>query len=206
MMKILIVTGGIGSGKSLVCRILTDKYGIPVYEADSRVKALYSEMPQMLEDIEDTLGHSFRNGSGEFVAKKLADVIFTDKSALHKVEEILFPYLKEDFSIWAEKQGTGVVAFESATVLEKPMFDGFGDMVLLVDAPVELRLKRACSRDRLEESRVMDRMAAQPLMNQLSEGGRCDRVDHTIVNDSDLDSLYEKLGYFIEKYELTKML
>lgn len=205
-MKTLIVTGGIGSGKSLVCKLLTDRYGIPVYEADARVKSLYSEFPQMLEDIEHALGVSLRNEYGCLVKQRLADVIFSDSNALHKVEEILFPYLRKDFADWAGDHGKEVVAFESATVLEKPQFDGFGDIVLLVDAPLKLRIERACLRDGRSESEIMERISAQPLMNRLSEGESHDRVDYTIVNDSDLEDLNGKLALFIEKYGLTKML
>lgn len=206
MMQILVVTGGIGSGKSQVCRILTDRYGIPVYESDSRAKALYVEMPQMLDEIEKTLGVCLRNSSGNFVPKKLADVIFCDADALRKVEDIVFPHLKNDFSRWAEAQGKQVVALESATVLEKSQFDGFGDVVLVVDAPKSLRLSRACSRDGLDEGRILERMAAQPLMNIISEGGSCERVDYVIVNDSTIANLHDKIAEFIEKCGLTKML
>ena len=205
-MKVLIVTGGIGSGKSLVCRLLTESHDVPVYEADARVKALYSEIPSMLDEMEKALGLQLRDGAGAFVPKRLADVIFTDADALHKVEDIVFPRLKEDFARWAQEQQKEVVAFESATVLEKSQFDSFGDLVLLVDAPKELRLARACSRDGINPERIWGRMAAQPLMNFISEGGPCERVDHVILNDGTVDDLKCKLAEFMEKYELTKML
>ena len=197
-MKILIVTGGIGSGKSLVCRMLAERHDIPVYEADGRVKALYSEVPSILDDIEIALGVSVRNEDGRFVPQRLADVIFTDAAALKK--------LKEDFSRWAAEQGKDVVAFESATVLEKEQFDDFGDIILLVDAPMDVRLSRACSRDGADKAKVQERMAAQPLMNSISDGGACERVDCVILNDGSIEELEQKLTEFVEKYGLTKML
>lgn len=205
-MKVLIVTGGIGSGKSLVCRLLTESHDVPVYEADARVKALYSEIPSMLDEIEKALGLQLRDGAGTFEPKRLADVIFTDADALHKVEDIVFPRLKEDFARWAQEQQKEVVAFESATVLEKSQFDSFGDLVLLVDAPKELRLARACSRDGINPEKIQGRMAAQPLMNFISDGGVCERVDFVILNDGTVDDLKRKLAEFMEKYRLTKML
>lgn len=205
-MKVLIVTGGIGSGKSLVCRILTEKYRIPVYEADSRVKSLYAEVPEMLDAIEEALGVRLRDDVGTFVPRRLADVIFTDKEALLKVEDIIFPYLRKDFFSWADTQLGNVVAFESATILEKQQFDGFGDIVLLVDAPKTLRLGRACMRDGQDEVRIKERMDAQKLMNSLSDGASCEKVNHKIVNDSTVDDLQRKIEKFIEKYGLTKML
>ena len=205
-MKVLVVTGGIGSGKSQVCRLLSEKFGIPVYEADSRAKALYMEVPDMLDRIEAALGTGLRNDRGEFVPGYLSDMIFADPSALRKVEDILFPVLKKDFSDWAERQGSSLVAFESATILEKAAFDGFGDIVLLVDAPVSLRLMRAAARDCADTEKIRSRMEAQTLMNRLSEGGVDTRVDHVLKNDSTIEDLEANLSEFIEKYRLTKML
>lgn len=204
-MIVVIVTGGIGSGKSQACRILEEKYEIPVYEADKRAKSLYSEVPGMLDAIEDALGCRVRNDAGEFLPQKLAAVIFNDESALRKVEEILFPAMMSDFDRWSQGKGE-VVAFESATVLEKPQFNGFGDIVLLIDAPLSVRTERAALRDRADAAKVLQRMAAQPLMNRLSEGESDIRIDFTINNDSTIDNLSEKLGEFVGKYGLTKML
>ena len=205
-MKVLIVSGGIGSGKSLVSKMLSDSYGIPVYEADSRAKALYDEVPAMLSAIESELGIVLRDDNGVFVPQRLAEVIFSDSLALKKVEDILFPQLQSDFSRWAQAQEREVVALESATLLEKSEFDGFGDIVLVVDAPRSLRLSRACCRDGADESRIQARMAAQPMMNMISDGGNSERVDYVIKNDSTVEDLQLRLSEFIEKYGLTKML
>lgn len=204
MMKVLVVTGGIGSGKSSVCRLLSVKYGIPVYEADRRAKELYSEIPSMLDQMETALGVSLRDDFGQFVPHRLSEVIFNDSEALGRIEDILFPEMKKDFATWAE--GREVVAFESATILEKPQFEGFGDITLLVDAPLSLRLTRTMARDVVDETKVAMRMQAQPLMNLISEGRAFSRVDHIILNDSTFEKLEEKLDIFIEKSGLTKML
>ena len=166
---------------------------------------MYSEIPGMLDAIEDALGCGLRNDAGEFAPQKLAAVIFNDVSALRKVEEILFPVMMSDFERWAQGKGE-VVAFESATVLEKPQFDGFGDIVLLINAPLSIRTERAALRDSADAAKVKQRMSAQPLMNRLSEGESDSRIDFTINNDSAIENLSEKLGDFVEKYGLTKML
>ena len=85
-------------------------------------------------------------------------------------------------------------------------FDGFGDIVLLVDAPKELRLTRASSRDGLAKEKIQDRMAAQPLMNLISDGGSCTRVNHVLLNDGSVEDLQHRLAEFMEIYGLTKML
>ena len=207
MMKVLVITGGIGSGKSMVCGILKDKYGIPVYKADKRAKELYAEVPLLIESMEKALEVSLRNECGDFSPGMLAEVIFNDQEALRLVEDMLFPVIKADFALWAEKYtDEEVVAFESATVLEKQQFNGFGDVVLLVNAPFALRLSRALERDKVDEGKVLSRMACQPLMNRLSDGESDDRIDYVIQNDASASDLGEKLREFIEKYTLTKML
>ena len=206
-MKILAVTGGIGSGKSEVCRILAENGLTLQYNADSRAKALYMECPGLLDRIEKELGERFTDAEGNFVPSRLAAVIFSDAAALEKVEALLFPEMIRDFHrMMAEAAQDQIVVFESATFLEKKQFDGFGDLVLLVDAPLDLRIARAIERDGADKDAVLRRISAQPLMNRLSEGENDSRVDFILANDSTFENLEEKLKIFIEKYELTKML
>ena len=193
MMKVLVITGGIGSGKSAVCRILHEAGITAQYNADERVKALYSAHPTLLKDIEECLECVLRNEHGTFVPAKLAARIFHDPEALQKVESLVFPALIEDFNAFAEtNKDEDIIVFESATILEKPQFDGFGDKVVLVDAPYDVRLERACARDGADRSAVEARMANQKLMNALSEGGHDSRIDAVIMNDSDMDELRER--------------
>lgn len=194
MMKILAVTGGIGSGKSVVCRILANRWGLPVYEADSRVKSLYVNHPSLLGSIEVVLDCPLRDGNGRFVPAMLAEKIFCGSGALEKVEALVFPVLKEDFRRFADESGEkGIVVFESATILEKPQFKGFADKVLFVDAPFDLRLERACMRDGACPETVLARMDKQKLMNDLC-GCPCNAgIDACIVNDGTEKELEHKV-------------
>lgn len=188
-MMVLVVTGGIGSGKSEVCRILKGLgYGCQ-YNADARAKALYEEHPTLLGDIENSLGCNLRDDSGHFQPSKLASVIFTDRNALEQVEAHLFPAMMDDFRSFAGSCGEGIVVFESATVLEKPQFEGFADKVILVDAPFEVRLERACIRDGADRQKVLARMQNQKLMNDLSAGYEDPRIDVRILNDGTMEDL-----------------
>lgn len=183
-MKVLVVTGGIGSGKSEVCRLMADMGLDLQYDADRRVKMLYDVHPGLLADIESALGCGLRDADGKFVPSLLAERIFTDRDALNKVENLVFPALMEDFETFCtDHPDRKIVVFESATILEKPQFDGFGDFVILVDAPFDLRLSRACSRDNKDKKAVMARMSNQTLMNSLSDGGSDPRIDAVIMND-----------------------
>lgn len=196
-MMTLVVTGGIGSGKSEVCRILKDLGLVCQYNADMRAKSLYEEHPTLLRDIENSLGCTFRDENGRFQPSKLASVIFSDSSALKIVESHLFPALLEDFATYAGSCGGEIVVFESATILEKPQFDGFGDKVILVDAPFELRLERACIRDGVERDKVIARMQNQKLMNDISDGYVDPRIDIRIINDGGMEDLVNRTKHAV---------
>ena len=192
-MKILVITGGIGSGKSEVCRILAQKGLAVQYNADAKVKELYDTVPGLLESIEDRLGCSLRDEAGKFVPRCLAQRIFVDRQALETVESLVFPALMEDFLAFAGNSGSPFVVFESATILEKPQFDDFGDKVILVDAPVSMRMERACRRDGADREAVKARMSNQKKMNALSEGATDPRIDAVIVNDGSIAILEQKI-------------
>lgn len=189
-MDVLVVTGGIGSGKSEVCSILKDVYGCAVYEADSKVKDLYGNHPTLLNDIEAALGEKFRDSEGHFSPSLLSVRIFSDSSALEEVEKLVFPTLLDDFHNWKRNHTDDkFVVFESATILEKPFFKDFGDKVILVDAPFETRLLRASERDNVTKGSIQVRMMNQKLMNRISEGKESPEVDAVIYNYDGLEEL-----------------
>ena len=160
-MKTVIVTGGIGSGKSAVCALLRQR-GIPVYDCDSRVKELYDEDPALVPALEEVMGVPLRNKAGKLDKAALARRIFPDKAAREAVEAKVYPALLKDFQAWrAAQKKAPFVALESAVILSKPLFRGLADGVVLVDAPEEIRLRRAMERDGATEEAVRERMAAQ---------------------------------------------
>ena len=204
---ILIITGGIGSGKSVAAGMLNEMYGFPVYSADVRVKELYNECPGLLDSIEAELGCSLRDKDGNFVPSLLAREIFSESGALEKVEPLVFPVLMDDFNKWMEEHPAGVHIMESATVMEKDFFRGFGDLALLVTAPLELRIMRAVHRDSSTDEQVRARISKQKLMNDPSLlEGKTSLPFEVILNDGSTLDLREKLTDFVEKNGLTKML
>ena len=189
-MEVLVVTGGIGSGKSEVCKILKDLYGCGIYNADERVKRLYDVHPSLLSDIETLLGESMRDEEGGFVPSRLSSRIFRDKRLLEKVENLVFPALIEDFRCWAEDYYEDrFVVFESATILEKPQFKGFGDKIIVVDSLIDTRLERACMRDSASRDSIYSRMLNQKMMNRISNGEVVPAADAVIYNAGTLSDL-----------------
>lgn len=179
-MLTVIVTGGIGSGKSAVCALLR-KRGIPVYDSDSRVKELYACRRSLVPRLEKALGSPLRQADGTLDKTRLAALIFSDETARETLESIVYPILLKDFQSWRSRQKAPFVVLESAIILSKPVFDGLADAVVLVEAPEELRIQRAMQRDGLSLEAVQRRISAQDIPME--------KVDVTLMNDGTLEDL-----------------
>ena len=193
-MRTLVITGGIGSGKSTVCRYFAGR-GIPVYDSDSRTRMLYDSDPGLLRKVMDALKADVTDPSGRLDRMKLASVVFSDSVKLRILESVVHPAVRKDYIEWnVSFEGSGVpfVIMESAIILEKPLFRDIADKVLLVDAPVQVRLDRACRRDGVSREKILQRMSGQVLLNEISGGKAVADVDFVIVNDGDEDSLFRK--------------
>lgn len=195
---IIVLTGGIGSGKSTAAAILSSEFGLPVYEADSAVKGLYLTDGSLLSDIESDAGRSFRDGNGTFSPSMMAAYLFSVPGAIEMVEQRVFPVLIKDFERWKSECGSDVVVFESATILEKPYFKDFGDAVIIVDAPLEVRIDRAAGRDGISREKVMARVRCQTLMNDISFGRNVPEDAYICRNDGSLSQLRNRLKEIIE--------
>jgi len=150
--------------------------------------------PTLLSEIERDMGMSLRNTQGDFIPHYLAERIFSDREALEKVESRVFPVLMEDFEKWkADNSHCDVLILESATILEKPQLAALGDYKVIIDAPFELRMKRASERDGVTVEKVRMRGRNQTLMNEVSRGVCADMADEVIVNDGDMAEFEEKL-------------
>ena len=191
----LAVTGGIGSGKSLVCSMFRDR-GIPVYDSDSRTKGLYDSVPGLAEEISRAVGQDVISADGRLDRSRLSSVVFSDPDRLKALEAVVHPYVRQDFLQWRDSfSGTdpGFVIIESAIILEKPLFRDLADKTLLVDAPLQLRISRAAARDHTDDSHIKDRMRSQKLLNDISEGKTGAGTDYVIINDGSVADLELKV-------------
>ena len=153
------ITGGIGSGKSYVSNLLRQKFDIPVYDCDAEAKRLTATDEEIRRKLIQLVGPEVFDGQ-ELNRKRLADYHFADPEHASKVNAIIHPMVLEDFRLWANRQPESIVALESAILYESG-FNEYVDYVLFVDAPEEIRLKRAMQRDTAPEEKIRARMQMQ---------------------------------------------
>ena len=190
-MKTVILTGGMGSGKTAVASYLKGR-GVPVYDSDARTKSLYDRDPSLVPALERELDTPLRDASGRLDRKKLASLIFSDLSAKARLESLVYPAVHADFRRWKRWHRPAgwtygpvpFVVLESAVILSHPLFDGLGDRVVLVDAPESVRLSRCLSRDGSTPEEALRRIRSQSF--DLS------RVDAVLDNDGPLDTIPQR--------------
>ncbi len=173
MMKVGI-TGGIGSGKSTVCRLFAQR-GIAVYDSDSEAKRLMSDDADLRSAVIARFGAE-TYPDGVLDRARLAACVFSDARALADLNALVHPVVMRDFEAWAERQEGPYVILESAILFEAGL-QGSVDRSIAVLAPAELRIQRACRRDGCGEARIRERIAAQ-----MTDDDLCRLADYTMVN------------------------
>lgn len=193
------ITGGIGSGKSYVSRLLTEHYGIPVYNTDSEAKRLMLSDEGIRRRLTALLGKEVYKSDGTLNKPLLVNYLFADSCHAGQINAIVHPQVKADFLKWADLQtGCEIVALESAILFESG-FDNIVDKVVMVYAPVELRIRRVMLRDSTTEEKIRQRIVAQ-----MDDKAKQERSDFIIFNDGSrplnlqLDDLQETLEKMIK--------
>lgn len=155
----LAVVGGIGSGKSVVSRML-GIMGVPVYDCDSRAKELMVSDPFIVKELKRMFGDECYDADGGLNRKYLASRIFVDEKNTKRVNALVHPVVKKDFCSWANVQKAPVVAVETALLYESGMVDVV-DKVLLVWTEKETAIRRTMQRSGMTREQVLNRMQKQ---------------------------------------------
>ncbi|HJA82802.1 MAG TPA: dephospho-CoA kinase [Candidatus Bacteroides intestinavium] len=171
------ITGGIGSGKSIVSRLLT-LTGIPVYQTDTEAKRLMLSDTGIREGLTALAGNEVYNEKGLNKAF-LASYIFGHPEHLKQVNAIVHPRVRDDFRLWAGKARQEIVAMESAILLEAG-FTNEVDKIVMVYAPSEVRIARAIRRDSATRKEVERR-----IQSQMDDEKKRGAADFVIVNDGE---------------------
>ncbi|NDV83860.1 dephospho-CoA kinase [Bacteroides sp. 51] len=184
------ITGGIGSGKSVVSHLL-EIMGVPVYIADTESKRLTATDPQIRCELTDLLGEEvYRNG--KLNKPFLANYLFSDPEHAQKVNGIIHPRVKEDFRQWIDvhKQAP-VIAMEAAILIEAGFADDV-DYIVMVYAPWELRIERAMKRDNSSREAIVKRIESQ-----MSDEKKKAQAHHIIIND-DIESIIPQIEALLQ--------
>jgi dephospho-CoA kinase len=179
-MKLIGLTGGIGSGKSTVAEIFRT-IGIPVYESDSKAKEIMATDANVRTRIIDLFGAKAYDNSN-IDRTWIAEQVFSDRQKLEKLNAIVHPAVFADLVNWVseeEQLNAPYLIQESAIIFEEDLLDRF-DAVILVVANEEARISRVMERDRWTRDKVLDRMA-----HQWKDDAKIPLADYVIFNDSE---------------------
>lgn len=164
MTPLIAITGGIGSGKSAVCRCLAT-WGMKIYDCDSRAKRLM--------DSDSEIHHQLRNEisadtvkDGIIDRKLLSKIVFSDATKLQTLNRIVHHHVKEDIRKWRIRHAQEPILFVETAILLESGLQHEVDEVWLVDAPEQLRLNRACRRDNASKEAILARMRNQKSISQ----------------------------------------
>ncbi len=169
------LTGNIGSGKSLVCKVF-EELGVPVYYADERAKIIL-DSPEVQQRLVKRYGADIME-AGHIRRKKLASIVFQSKEELAFLNQNIHPALQKDMEIWFAQCGDIPYAIQEAAILFENSFEHLFDKIIVVSAPLELRLKRVMKRDHTSREAVLQRV-----QNQWEESRKTALADEVIVND-----------------------
>lgn len=157
-MKIVGLTGGIGSGKTTVARMF-NKLGVPVYNSDQQAKKLMETSKALKDGIVKLFGEEAFKGK-KLNKMYLASKIFNNGEAMKSMNALVHPAVRKHFLSWALKQKAPYVIQEAAIIFENDAQD-FYDATILVSAPQDSRLQRVMKRDKVSTEKIRARIDSQ---------------------------------------------
>ena len=175
-MKRIGLTGGIGSGKSFIAKIL-EHMGYPVYYSDARAKELTKSNPTIKMGLISLFGEEVYVGN-QLNSELIASKIFNDDELRTTVNELIHPIVRADFEKWALNQHSALVFNEAAILFETGSYRNF-DAIVLVCAPIELKIERVMNREKSSREAVLERMS-----KQWSDEDKMKLTDYSILNDN----------------------
>ena len=183
-MKIVGLTGGIGSGKSTVLKQFED-LGINTYSADKVAKKLINSDEDLIESIKGLFGDNIYNNN-ILDTIKLSKIVFQDSHKLESLNSIIHPAVTKDFKSFIKTNRGDYIVKEVAIIFETNTEDNY-DKIILVRAPIEDRIKRVVLRDNITKDDVIRRVN-----NQIDDSTIIDKCDY-IIDNNNLIELKEKV-------------
>ncbi|MDD2961791.1 MAG: dephospho-CoA kinase [Muribaculaceae bacterium] len=187
-MKIVAITGGIGSGKSIVSTFLR-KMGYKVYDCDSEAKYLTETSTILINRIKEEFGDAIVS-NGQINRKNLAEIVFKDKSKLTMLNRIVHPFVKDDIMRWIRLNNQEKLLFIETAILNESGINDIVDNVILVNAPESIRISRVMKRNSIDKESVEARIKSQTIF----------KGENTyIINNNDCDAITPQILEFISQ-------
>lgn len=174
------ITGGIGTGKTTVCRIFHEMYGIPVYYADEWARRLVTEDEELAGEVRMLLGEQAYLPDGSYNRPYVASVVFENPEKLAALNALVHPAVEKHSLQWHREQITAGAPYtlkEAALLVESGAWKHL-DFLIVVTAPEALRIERVMRRDKISEEQVRARMK-----HQLPESEKTDKAQAVVNND-----------------------
>jgi len=187
---IIGVTGGIGCGKSYICRII-GSLGFPVYNCDAEAKKLMNTNKHIINSLKQLIGENSYDSEGNLNKPIIAQFLFANEENAHKINSVVHPVVKEDFRSWASAQNADLIFMESAILFESG-FNDVVDNVITITAPPETRIERTIRRDNTTREQVIARMN-----QQMQDEERVRLSDYIICNNTN-DNVEQQIKTIIE--------
>lgn len=175
--KIIGITGGIGSGKSLICRIFSTM-NIPIYDADSRAKYLINKDIPLKKSIKNLLGENAYTPTDEYNRAWVASQVFNNPNLLKQLNLLVHPCVLKDAHEWVKKYPKSPFLLYEAALMKAAGDNNIFNKVIVVNAPVDLRIKRIQTRDKRSEQEI-----AAIIARQITDEERLKIADYVIEND-----------------------
>jgi dephospho-CoA kinase len=172
------ITGGIGSGKSTVCALFA-KLGVPIYDADSRARWLMENKPPLIEAIKNTFGKAVYSDENRLDRALLAKLVFEDAEKLKWLNSLVHPQVGIDTAEWFRATEGHLYRIKEAALLYESGLYKELDKIIVVSAPLEIRLQRTLKRDPHRSKEAVLAIIAK----QMPETEKLHKADYVIVND-----------------------
>lgn len=194
MLKIGL-TGGIGSGKSTVSKLLCDM-GFYILDADIIAREVLKIYPEILQNVENEFGNIFFDEDGKLKRREFGNYIFQNKEERKKYEQIIMPFIRKEIFIRLEKceqDGKKFCILDAPTLIENN-FHTYMDINLLVWVDLKTQIERVKKRDELSESEVLIRINSQMTLEEKRRF-----ADYIIDNSGDITQTKENLYIVLSK-------
>jgi dephospho-CoA kinase len=159
-MIVIGITGGIGTGKSMVCSIF-NTLGIPVYDADTNAKQIIVDDAEVKSAIIKLFGDDAYYPDGTYNKAYVASIVFNDKLKLERLNAIVHPKVIQRGNLWANANSHHPYLLREAALMFESGSYIYNQFNILVESPIELRIKRICSRDKCSKEEAIKRINAQ---------------------------------------------